>query len=665
MKQQTNWAYIALTQDAIELIKLIKSITFKFEDQKFLPLALYQAKANLYNLRQGNLSNHDYLQRFNNLVDVATTYNGQLQDQAIIAVVAEMIHPGADLDLLTDEQLAIVNTAAHELYLATMFLFQSDRRRYGKLSEELENSFTKGNDDYPDNLVSAYHLINEYKNWQPRSTIPDPSGVAFAQKGGKKGKIKPNDKNEDWQKEATCHKCGEKGHIHPNCPQNDNDDDPETPAPSEKPSLKKKSTEKKKPGVTFATEVTFEAEEDEAESQFAQYNYGFCTTTRGTIKLRQMILLDNQSTVDLFCDKNLVSQIQQVEDTMTVKGNGGLLTTNKMAFLKNYGMVWFHPDAITNILSLKNVREKFQVTFDSDTSNAFIVHKPNGAQLRFNMHRDGLYYHDPRGHHMSMVNTVKEAEEGFSKRQVAQAKLAREFQAIVGNPSTHDLKAIVSSNQLANCPITVDDIERAETIYGPSVPILKGKTTRRSPDRVVSDYINIPTKVIEANKNVDLSGDIFFINKVPFFGTVSNNIKFTTSEHLASRKIKNILTAVQHVRTLYHARGFKVQTLLMDGEFAPLRHNLANLNITLNVTSANEHVPQIERQIRVIKERVRSTRHTLPFKSIPASMLVELDYFSTMWINAFPPKGGVSTNIRPRGSLITPSTCTMPKRHAL
>ena len=65
MKQQTSWAVISAAQDAIELIKLIKSITFKFEDQKFLPLALYQAKANLYNLRQGTMSNHDYLQRFN------------------------------------------------------------------------------------------------------------------------------------------------------------------------------------------------------------------------------------------------------------------------------------------------------------------------------------------------------------------------------------------------------------------------------------------------------------------------------------------------------------------------------------------------------------------------------------------------------------------------
>ena len=643
LKQQQNWAAIALAQDVIQLIVLIKSITFKFEDQKYLPLALYQAKANIYNLRQLNMTNHEYLQRFNNLVDVATTYNGEIYDTAIVAICSEKLYPNIVWANLTDAQQDAASSAANELYLATIFIAQSDRRRYGKLQEELENSFTKGNNDYPDNLVKAYHLMNEYKNWQPRAAVPEASGVAFAQKA-KKGK--KDSTKDDWQKEATCHNCQKKGHIRPNCPDLEEEDDDEAPTP--KKSILKKKKDKKKAAVTFATDTESEAEDSETESQFNQY--ALCTTSQSKrLNLRKLILLDNQSTVDLFCDRKLVSHVWDVEDTMTVKGNGGLLTTNQKAFLRNYGEVWFHPKAITNILSLKNVRKIFQVTFDSDTDNAFIVHKPDGKELRFYMHRDGLYYHDPRGHQMSLVNTVKEAEEGYTKRQISQAKLAREFQAIVGNPSTNDLKAIVSANQIANCPITVDDIDRAETIYGPSVPILKGKTTRRSPDRVVSDYLNIPKKVIEANKNVDLSGDIFFINKIPFFTTVSDNIKFTTTEFLPNRKIKNILKATEHVKALYTSRGFQVKTLLMDGEFVPLRQPVADLSIALNVTSANEHVPQIERQIRVIKERVRATRHSLPFHTIPAQMLIELVCFSTMWINAFPPKGGVSANISPRG----------------
>jgi hypothetical protein len=50
----------------------------------------------------------------------------------------------------------------------------------------------------------------------------------------------------------------------------------------------------------------------------------------------------------------------------------------------------------------------------------------------------------------------------------------------------------------------------------------------------------------------------------------------------------------------------------------------------------------------VIKERVRATRHTLPFKVIPLVMLIYLISSSTLWINAFPPKGGVSFTLSPR-----------------
>ena len=58
LKQQAQWSGISQEQDDIALISLIKTITFKFEDQKFLPLALNQSKANLYALRQLNMTNH-------------------------------------------------------------------------------------------------------------------------------------------------------------------------------------------------------------------------------------------------------------------------------------------------------------------------------------------------------------------------------------------------------------------------------------------------------------------------------------------------------------------------------------------------------------------------------------------------------------------------------
>jgi hypothetical protein len=156
-----------------------------------------------------------------------------------------------------------------------------------------------GNDDYPDNLLSAYHLMNEYKCWQPKTAPPDSSSVAFAQKG--KGKY-DNTKNRDnwWQKKATCHHCGE---IRHNCPTLKGDDHKDTdgdkadiPSKSTK-DMKTAENEKKK--TSFAQPLAELENESESRTQFL--NFGFSTTSSAPMKLHNMILLNNQSTGDLFC----------------------------------------------------------------------------------------------------------------------------------------------------------------------------------------------------------------------------------------------------------------------------------------------------------------------------------------------------------------------------
>ena len=88
--------------------------------------------------------------------------------------------------------------------------------------------------------------------------------------------------------------------------------------------------------------------------------------------------------------------------------------------------------------------------------------------------------------------------------------------------------------------------------------------------------------------------------------------------------------------------------ILMDGEFEPLHNDLNQAGINLNVTAANKHVPQIKQQIRVIKERVQATCHSLlPFKMMPQLMLIKMVYNVVKWINVFPLKGGVSKFLSP------------------
>jgi hypothetical protein len=82
-----------------------------------------------------------------------------------------------------------------------------------------------------------------------------------------------------------------------------------------------------------------------------------------------------------------------------------------------------------------------------------------------------------------------------------------------------------------------------------------------------------------------------------------------------------------------------------DGEFKPLE-DLIQLELyggpKMNLASANEHVPEIERKIRVIKERTRAVRYSLPCNALPALVTTHAVLFVTKQLNLFPVKGGIS-----------------------
>jgi hypothetical protein len=83
----------------------------------------------------------------------------------------------------------------------------------------------------------------------------------------------------------------------------------------------------------------------------------------------------------------------------------------------------------------------------------------------------------------------------------------------------------------------------------------------------------------------------------------------------------------------------------------------------LNLTSANEHIPKIKRQIRVIKERTRAVVYSMQFNSIPSIMLIHVVLFVVKQLNLFTKKRSISTFYSPRqimsGQVVEYKQCAM------
>jgi len=71
------------------------------------------------------------------------------------------------------------------------------------------------------------------------------------------------------------------------------------------------------------------------------------------------ILLDSQSTVDMFKNKKLLKNICNAKKALSLHCDAGIATGNKIRDLPGYGTVWFYEDGIANILSLNNVKKKY------------------------------------------------------------------------------------------------------------------------------------------------------------------------------------------------------------------------------------------------------------------------------------------------------------------
>jgi len=286
------------------------------------------------------------------------------------------------------------------------------------------------------------------------------------------------------------------------------------------------------------------------------------------------ILCDNESTMDVFNNKNMLVNISKTKHPIRLKGiDANSIEVEEEGELVGYGKVYYHPQVTANVLSFFNITKRYRsVIYNNQEQDAFLVTRDDGSVFEFIPSLEGLYYYDFRnsiarsktfGIQESQTTMVVESVEALQRNYTAcelkQADTAQRLYVMMGRPSIRDFSNMLKKGKLLNNPVTIEDYYMAEKIYGQDLGVIKGKTICTKPKMVTVD-IGYATY---EKCNIVLAVDIMHFTSLYFLVTVSRNIKFITTQYLPDRKEKTIIQAIKQTISIYQGKGH----IVTDVEF--------------------------------------------------------------------------------------------------
>ena len=161
---------------------------------------------------------------------------------------------------------------------------------------------------------------------------------------------------------------------------------------------------------------------------------------------------------------------------------------------------------------------------------------------------------------------------------------------------------------LPSCQVTKADILWAEDILRHNLGLLNCKTTRRTPSCVALNTCDeLPKELVKRHGNVSCWYFVYKWNPIHH-----DNIKGHTFWNGGAHKkweSDNDCYSLKQVINGYHILG--------NGQFEHIRKHIEHMGIILNITSWDEHAPEIDSYIRTFKERLHVRVNTLPFSNTP------------------------------------------------
>ena len=680
--------------DSMGLLLLVQAVCAEQSDTRPAAMSKVDVTKALLNFHQGEKTNTEYYDHFLHRANTAVAANCSV---GASVPSLDLIYAAGNITAPTAANKTAATTEAREQFLASLFIANS-AKRYDSLRRELENNAAMnpgGSSPYPVTVRAALELITEYKPPRPKNPPRNPTdreGLSFYQGGGTdpdrrgrpgRGRGRPGRGRESRGRDGRGREArgrsgrGGRGRETDDATSGSRHPQQDTEAHAHHNRAEEGAEDYEYSEDNYSSDdsedyCTTLPDEDVYETELLFLHSGakqrrhplpsYVKRRRRKVLPKHWVILDTGSTASIFSNSRLLHDIHEAERPLIVRCNAGTVRLTHQGYFGSYPVpVWYNPSGIANILSKFEVAKHYEVSYHNRTSDDYIITTGTGT-IRFKPTKAGLYYKDFARDHRdawAFFETVKGQKSQFTKKDVRRAARARKIQNIIGRPGLRQFKDILDKQLLPHSELEVRDLNNAEKIYGTNLGSLKGKTTATTNTSVRTTTHDLPPYVKEHHSDVTVAIDIMFINKVPFLVTISRGLKFGTVEQLPNRQIKTVVAMIKSVLAIYERRGLKVNTILADLEFEPLKTELPG--ITIDCCAVDDHVPEVERYIRTIKDRCRSVYNMLPFGRIPRLILRRLVGNAVFWLNSFPALDGVSATQSPR-ELVTGKRL-LEKRH--
>jgi hypothetical protein len=183
---------------------------------------------------------------------------------------------------------------------------------------------------------------------------------------------------------------------------------------------------------------------------------------------------------------------------------------NEVGSLGKLDGMLLNEGGIANIVPLKMISKIWRITYDSSggmNAGHFVIHTDQG-NIVVRKNPKGMPYINLKTVEgevaLDFIQTIRGNYDGFTRREVEEARAAREAQGMLGHPTDRNFLGMVRGNMVSNCPVTVSAAQNANQIFGPNLAGVRGRTVRRPPDAVRTDYVQLLRIILERYRVVVL-----------------------------------------------------------------------------------------------------------------------------------------------------------------